>query len=479
MTSRLIAALLLGLMLWGAPRGADAQTMSRADRARTHYVDGVMLERSGDWYGAERELRTAHALSKHPRIAFELGLVYVQLDDPVRATKMMKAALRGRTRLDPEVVERAREVVEQQEPAISVIMIETPVSGARVRINGRDVGKTPLGRPVEVRSGVIDVELTAPGRAPEHAVVTVKPGFQQSVELDLDEPGGAAQLKIATDLPGAEILVDGERRGMTRQWDIIYVEPGTHEVALRREGYVSDGKQVSVAPTGVTEVKLTAERDPATTTKGTLVVAVEPSDARVYLDGRSVEAGPVEVVPGLHEIRVERAMHLTVSNVVAVEASERKAVDVRLPPTAETRDEIVDEAEGQRSMAWAFGALGLGLTVGGVAVMTTGIVRRGAAKEDEQNVRASRSCDLGEPECQAGIDDAKADQKVSLGVALGGAGGLALGLGSFALSVWLYLEGEDPDALRVEVPGDLATIRWRPDVVATPEGAFAGLRGTF
>ena len=64
-------------------------------------------------------------------------------------------------------------------------------------------------------------------------------------------------------------------------------------------------------------------------------------------------------------------------------------------------------------------------------------------------------------------------------LALGGAGGVALGIGSFALSVWLYLDGQDPDDLRVDIPADFGGIGIQPDVVVTPTGSYAGIRGTF
>ncbi|MEQ9317653.1 MAG: PEGA domain-containing protein, partial [Polyangiaceae bacterium] len=209
MTTKWIVALIASLTLWLVPRGADAQPTSRAERARTHYVDGITLQRSGDLVGAARELRTAYALIDHPQIAFDLGLVFAELDDPVRATQMMKAALRGRTRLDQDTVKRARTVIDELEPAISVVIIETPVRGARIRVNGRDVGKAPLGKPASVRAGVIDIEVVAAGRAPEFTTLTIKPGFQQSVELPLEAAGSRAPLQFDTGLHGAEFLVAG------------------------------------------------------------------------------------------------------------------------------------------------------------------------------------------------------------------------------------------------------------------------------
>lgn len=481
MTTKWIVALLTSLMLWLVPRGADAQPTTRVERARGHYVDGITLQRSGDAVGAAHQLRTAYALVDHPQIAFDLGLVYAELDDPVRATQMLKAAIRGRTQLDKETVKRARALIDELDPQISVVIIETPVRGARIRINGRDVGKAPLGKPASVRAGEIDIEVTAPGKAPDFATLTIKPGFQQSVELSLDAPGTAAKLQIDTDLPGAEIVVDGERRGLTDHWDIIHVTPGKHEVSLRRDGYLAEPKTVVVAPTGVTAVAIGAKRDlgKLKKDKGTLVIDVEPPGARVYVDGDLAKAGEIEVVPGPHEVRVEKALHLTVGQVVDVKSGARQSVSITLPPTAETRDEILEDAESQRSMVWAFGALGLGLTIGGIAVMSVGIVKNGDAKETESDVRASRSCDLGEPECQQGIDDAKAEQTVGLGIALGGAGGVALGVGAFALSVWLYLDGQDPDDLRVDIPADFGGVRIQPDLVVTPTGSYAGIRGSF
>jgi PEGA domain len=481
-TFRGLVALVLTLASWAAPLRAQAAESPNAARAKVHYQDGVTLGRGGDWAGAVAELRTAYALAKHPRIAFELGLAYVEMADPVRATQMMKAALKDRTRLGDKALEKqARAVIAEQEPSISVVIIESPVKGARVRVNGRDVGKTPLGKPAEVRSGTVDVELTVAGRAPDHAMVEVKAGYQQSVELALEAMGAAVEVVIKADLPGAEIMVDGKRRGLTRQWRSIFVSAGEHELALRRDGYVSTPKKVKAVPGAILEVELDAKRDlgELSKSKGVLVITTDPPDARVYVDGAPAKAGEVEVVPGLHEIRVEQSLRLPITQLVEVEAGKRATVDVRLPPTAETRDEMIQEAEGQQSMVWAFGALGLGLSVGGIAVMAVGIAKLDGANNQEDDVRGSRACQFEEPSCQQGIDEAKSEQTVGLGVTLGGVGGLLLGGGSFALSVYLYLNSNDPDDIRVEVPTDLGAVTFQPDVMVTADGAYGGIRGTF
>ncbi|MCA9624309.1 MAG: PEGA domain-containing protein [Myxococcales bacterium] len=465
------------------PVAAAAETKAPAltDRAREAYEDGILLSRAGDHQSAIARLRAAKALSKHPRVSFDLALAHAAADDPVAAIEEMKLALRGRLSLDEETVAKAREVIAEQAALTGVVILESPTKGARVRVNGREVGTTPLSAPISVRAGLTDIELTAPGRAPAFMTVEVKAGFQKNVELSLDKPGSAVPLNVSSKLPEAEILVDGERRGDTRSTDLIYVTPGKHEVTVQRLGYTSATKTVMAAPGGKVAVDLDPVPDPEALREhhGTLVVDSVPPGAVILLDGRPVKAGELEVAPGLHDLAFTKAGYLDLRRRVAVDEGGREVLKVELPPTAGQREAKLAEAESDNAAVWAFGALGIGLTIGGISVMAFGIVRVGETKQEEEDVRNSTACQFEEPTCQTAIEDAEAKQGVATGLAIGGAGGLALGLGSFALSVYLFLNSDDPDALEVKVPTETGGVTLRPDVSVSPWGSHVGLAGTF
>src|SRR5258708_3615803 len=116
------------------------------------------------------------------------------------------------------------------------IEIATDPVGAQVWVDKTEAGKSPLSL-----AGV------RPGR---HGIRVALPGFS-SAELALDVPAGgfaavplrftlrpvSAILQVRSDPDGAEVLIDGQPRGMT-PIPTLLLPPGQHRVEMTRNGFV-------------------------------------------------------------------------------------------------------------------------------------------------------------------------------------------------------------------------------------------------
>jgi TonB family protein len=115
------------------------------------------------------------------------------------------------------------------------IEIATDPAGAQVWVDNTDAGRSPLSL-----AGV------RPGR---HAIRVALSGFS-SAELALDVPAGAfavplrftlqpvsAILQVRSDPDGAEVAIDGQRRGTT-PIAALPLPPGKHRVEMTRKGFV-------------------------------------------------------------------------------------------------------------------------------------------------------------------------------------------------------------------------------------------------
>lgn len=134
----------------------------------------------------------------------------------------------------------ARVVEEELAPLVPVVargqlLVRTAggVSGAALSLDGKAQGTIPLG-PLSVPAGEHWVTVTRPGFAVFTRNVSVSPGKTLEVEAKLTPT--AAVLSVKTDVPGAEVRVDGWSAGVT-PLEGVEVPPGTVEVVVTRSGF--------------------------------------------------------------------------------------------------------------------------------------------------------------------------------------------------------------------------------------------------
>lgn len=143
---------------------------------------------------------------------------------------------------------------------------------------------------------------------------------------------------------GAEVFVNGERRGVTplALRDLPF---GAYAVRVVRSGFAPVEQRVAIdagRPARAVEVTLTrvaasvAATPPAAAdaaAPGSMIVESRPAGARVIVDGASVGVTPVTLptlAPGLHTVRIELAGYAPVSTSTRVEARSRARVAVTL-----------------------------------------------------------------------------------------------------------------------------------------------------
>src|SRR5208282_5402365 len=101
-----------------------------------------------------------------------------------------------------------------------------------------DVGKLPLPGPLDVASGRHVIGVLSPGYAPARHQVSVASHEKVEAQLKLVAiEGRLAHVSVASRIPAADVLVDGEPVGKTPLETTITVAPGSHRIAVRRAGY--------------------------------------------------------------------------------------------------------------------------------------------------------------------------------------------------------------------------------------------------
>lgn len=210
----------------------------------------------------------------------------------------------------------------QLKPAFGYIEVSSkPESGARVIIDGKEVGVTPY-RSEALTSGEHRIEVLKTLYQPVQKIITVKDGETVQAVMELAANYGEVRLEA---LPEAELWVNNEQKGKG-QWNgrlnagiyVIEVRLAAHRT-LRQSLEVKAGESYSL---------VLPQPQPI---YGTLNISSIPGKAMIRLNGKEYGLTPLviqEVLIGKHLLELSKSGYATVCQEVTVE--EGKILPVRL-----------------------------------------------------------------------------------------------------------------------------------------------------
>ena len=183
-----LAPPLLALALNVLPAGAAAQ--DNTVEARAHFQRGVGNFDARRYLPALEEFQRAFALRPHPAILINIANCYVQLRRYPEAVIHFERYLAEAADISPAQRREAEAALEEARTHVGELLFDIQPPGALVRVDGRDVGRTPFSRPFVVPAGQHRVEAVAQGMAPLSRVVEVEGGMTVPVRLDLSSGAG-------------------------------------------------------------------------------------------------------------------------------------------------------------------------------------------------------------------------------------------------------------------------------------------------
>ncbi|RMH15532.1 MAG: PEGA domain-containing protein [Acidobacteria bacterium] len=376
--ARVAAALLLVALAAGAAfvftaRAVEITIEPPPDRL---YLDGALpgVELAGRrllWPGryalvAEkdgyRRLETSFEVGREPRQSFRFALTKLPgrlvIEAPGDAEVRIDGELAGRAPLAPLELAPGEHRVEVRSggylPFFTTVTIAgggvsqrliaeltphwAPVRfaseppGASVRIDGRELGRTPLA--VDLAAGRHAYELVLAGFEPYRGRVRVEAGRPQSLPPVRLQPA-AGILHLLTTPPAAAVSVDGEYRGET-PLELRLTPEVRHRLRLSKAGYDGIEREIEVRPGE--RRRLSLELDAA---EGRVRLTVYPPDAAVVVDGerrgRGSQVLALSAVP--HVIEVEKAGYEGYRRSLTPLPGVLQALEVRLKSLEEVKAE--------------------------------------------------------------------------------------------------------------------------------------------
>jgi hypothetical protein len=304
----------------------------------------------------------------------------------------------------------------------------------------------------------------ATGYLPLHREISVAGGVEAPAAFALlPMQGRFAHLAIATHLPAAEVVVDGELAGRTPLSATITLPPGAHRVELRRAGYLTVRRELSLGDGAVGEVSAEPEEDAAAVAAsgGSLALTLSETHALVAVDGRprGVYTGSLRLAPGVHRIRVERGGFAPVEREVEIAPGGTTTVPIRFEPNPDTLVAHAQEVERRRVRGIVTAAGGAAIAVAGAAVVGYNAAKIAAMCNPFANESSCTSYQGGEV-----------------------VGGVGIAVGTAALVAGTVLLATRGDPHRYDRPPSgetLARLPALPVVWAAPGSGGVGMAGRF
>lgn len=236
--------------------------------------------------------------------------------------------------------------------------VRSEPSGAKVYLNGKEVGETPLVL-TNVKLGRHQIRLVKEGYDP-YEVSEVLGIERKKVMANMKIVIKEANLEIQSDPAGAKVLVNGKEVGETPL--VWSVKPGRHLIEFHKEGYGGHEEWVEVIGADRRAVFAYLRR-----LLGRLLIYTDPSGADIYIDGQSVGKSPYDekgLPPKTYKVRVVKEGYEVWEKEVVVEAwkkveilpvlrEKKKEVAVTPPPTKGEGPQEMKLVEPSKEVDWS------------------------------------------------------------------------------------------------------------------------------
>jgi formylglycine-generating enzyme required for sulfatase activity len=230
-------------------------------------------------------------------------------------------------------------------PAWADVTIRSDPEGAGVQIDGKHTGTTPL--TIAVPMGDHDLEVTADGFKTWQtrlAITSNQPQALPTVRLQPADPV-MAKLAVRTEPAGAHVMVGDRFAGLT-PLELTVTADTTHLIHLSKAGYEKTTRSLKLGPEESKTLTVTLKAQ-----LGVIHLQVEPPDAQIRVDGKSLGAVPrqLSLVAVEHELEIFKEGYQAYRRRITPQPGLEQEIRVslrKLSATAKTAAVILTAANG-------------------------------------------------------------------------------------------------------------------------------------
>jgi tetratricopeptide (TPR) repeat protein len=185
MVRTILCSLLFVVLLAGTSRADD----DPREAAATHYARGMELATQGLYEAALEQFNDAYAASPNFAVLYNVGEAQMALGRPLEAIEALTKYLReGADQVPLSRREQVQAQIGLLESRLAELTVNANRQGAAVRVDGRDVGRTPLFQPIRLAAGAHTVTASLPTGEQITRDVPLKESERQTVQLTFISP---------------------------------------------------------------------------------------------------------------------------------------------------------------------------------------------------------------------------------------------------------------------------------------------------
>ncbi len=251
--SRCLLLLLVVALASAPPAPARAAAGDPREQAAAHYTRGIDLAKQGLYEAALEQFNQAYATSPHFAVLYNIGQAQIALGRPLAAIEALASYLRdGADKVPLSRREQVQAQIALLEAKLGELTISTERPGVAIRVDDRDIGRTPLFQPIRLAAGTHTITATPPDGAQITRVVTLAEAERRRLELAFasEAPHDAAPPAV-TAAPAAPLAATPSDATATLASPPLTGAspdaPAAPIVTLRRAAYVSTAVGVAAA----------------------------------------------------------------------------------------------------------------------------------------------------------------------------------------------------------------------------------------
>lgn len=221
------------------------------EEALVHFENGLQLsdDKNKDYEGALVEFQASVELYATKAGLFNLGVCYRKL---ARYGEALETFDRLEKEFGDELEGEMQAAVTEELDTIRRITAQLVISvdreGATIKLDGEEMGQSPLDSPLVLGPREYVVRVEAEGFKPEKRKITLVSGQQREEKFELTAENAWVLIDTG-DVKGALVKIDQLEVGATPLHAPLRLEPGEHVVEVVKEGYEEAAAQeIDLAP---------------------------------------------------------------------------------------------------------------------------------------------------------------------------------------------------------------------------------------
>ena len=244
-----------------AQRRGDARGSAAAAEAdaRRHFESGAAMFQLENYDGALAEFQESYRIRPVPVVLFNIAQTFKILFRYTEAIDAYEEYLRTEEQIPADRRQAVRRTIADLRRAVASISFDVDVDGTMISVDGREVGRSPLGEAVRLAAGTRRVQAEHDGYVTVRLELAVVGGRSRTVRILMPPADTAATLHVRASQPGSRVRIDGLDLGDAPVERSL--GPGGHMVEVVADGFETYRRELVLTPRQRRDIVAELERE--------------------------------------------------------------------------------------------------------------------------------------------------------------------------------------------------------------------------